>query len=143
MPVPGGGLDESELGHETAKPVRGPADSRPRYRALGQLTGPVEVACVFLDQDAGHILLEAGRRPGTGTVCLIQGSLGIPHPRAADEDKNQADVQVGQVAIPASIDCRLDAVPYVLLRCFIVPGCKEAVSPSDLGCGQVRRRTGG
>lgn len=43
-------------------------------------------------------------------------------------DKNQTDVQVGQVAIPASIDGRLDAVPYVLLGCFIVPGCKEAVS---------------
>jgi len=64
----------------------------------GGLSCPVEVASVFLDQDAGHVLLEAGRRPRTGTVRLIQGRPGIMHPGAADKDENQAGVSFTSVS---------------------------------------------
>ncbi len=94
LPVPSGGLDETDLGQEAGYPVGCPADSRPGHRALGQLACRVQVARVLLHQDAGHVFLQAGPRPRTQTVRLVQGNLGITHPRGADEEENQADVQV-------------------------------------------------
>ncbi len=109
-----------------------PLDSRPCHRALGHLPSPVQVARVLLDQDAGHVLLEADARPRTQAVRLIQSSLGLTHLRGADEDENQSDVQAGQVAVPARVDGRRDAVADMLLGRLVVPGRIETLEPTPI-----------
>jgi hypothetical protein len=57
--APGRDFDEPEPAQESTQPVRESDGSRPYGGTLGDVTRRVQIACVFLDQRAGHVFLQA------------------------------------------------------------------------------------